>query len=129
MGKTGRGPGNFYEDKLVVQIARVDRLPDGVSAIVATGDLQGYEHFKYQKSDSLRLLGEWLPAFLKDSVLPELRLPAGKIGVLLAGDLYTVPDLDKRGGSGLVTSVWESFGQHFSWVVGVAGKRRSQILF
>lgn len=115
------GPGEFYEDKLPVQVARVDKLPDGVAAIIATGDLQGREHFKYQTSASLRLLGEWIPSFLKDSVLPRLALPEGKIGVLLAGDFYTLPNLDKRGGSGLVTSVWESFGKHFSWVVGVAG--------
>ncbi len=39
----------------------------------------------------------------------------------MAGDFYTVPALDKRGGSGDVTSVWQAFGEHFSWVVGVAG--------
>jgi 3',5'-cyclic-AMP phosphodiesterase len=115
------GPGKFYEDKLPVQVARVDKLPEGVAAIIATSDLQGREHFKYQTSGDLRLLGEWIPAFLKDSVLPRLALPEGKIGVLLAGDFYTVPSLDKRGGSGLVTSVWDAFGEQFSWVVGVAG--------
>ena len=45
----------------------------------------------------------------------------GGIGVLLAGDLYTVPALDRRGGSGDVTAVWRAFGDEFSWVVGVAG--------
>lgn len=117
----GRGHGNFYEDKLPIEVAWVDQLPEGVSAIVATSDLQGREHFQFQTSDSLRLLGEWLPAVLCESVLPMLELPQGKIGVLLAGDFYTVPKLDKRGGSGLVVSVWEEFGRNFSWVVGVAG--------
>ncbi|MEZ6040302.1 MAG: hypothetical protein R3C20_07335 [Planctomycetaceae bacterium] len=43
------------------------------------------------------------------------------MGVILAGDFYTVPNLDKRGGSGDVTSVWQAFARQFKWVVGVAG--------
>ena len=117
----GRGPGQYYEDILPVELAWVDQLPDGVVAIVVTSDLQGREHFKHQTGPQLRLLGEWLPQLLAESILPELSLPAGRIGVFLAGDFYTVPALDKRGGSGDVTSVWQAFGQHFSWVVGVAG--------
>ncbi len=117
----GRGVGNHYEDKLPVQVATVDKLPDGLAAIVVTGDLQGREHYQYQTSASLRLLGEWLPQVLCDDVLPSLGLPAGRIGALLAGDFYTVPNLDKRGGSGDVSEVWNTFGRWFSWVVGVAG--------
>jgi Icc-related predicted phosphoesterase len=45
----------------------------------------------------------------------------GNTGVFLAGDLYTVPALDRRGGSGDVRAVWEAFGDEFSWVIGVAG--------
>lgn len=117
----GRGPGQYYEDILPVELAWVDQLPDGVAAIVVTSDLQGREHFKYQIGPQLRLLGEWLPQVLAESILPGLSLPAGRIGVFLAGDFYTVPALDKRGGSGDVTPVWQAFGEHFSWVVGVAG--------
>ncbi len=117
----GRGPGQYYEDILPVELAWIDKLPDGLSAIVVTSDLQGREHFKYQTDSQLRLLGEWLPQVLADSILPGLSLPAGRIGVLLAGDFYTVPSLDKRGGSGDVDSVWQAFGEHFNWVVGVAG--------
>jgi hypothetical protein len=47
--------------------------------------------------------------------------PADQVGVLLCGDFYTVPNLDKRGGSGDVTSVWNAFANEFSWVIGVAG--------
>ncbi len=43
------------------------------------GDLQGREHYHYQTSASLRLLGEWLPQVLCDDVLPSLGLPAGRI--------------------------------------------------
>ncbi len=77
--------------------------------------------FKHQTGPQLRLLGEWLPQILAESILPGLPLPAGRVGVLLAGDFYTVPSLDKRGGSGDVDSVWQAFGEHFHWVVGVAG--------
>jgi hypothetical protein len=68
-----------------------------------------------------RLLGEVLPLQLVDEVLPQLQLPPGEVGILLAGDFYTVPALDRRGGSGDVTSVWRAFADAFAWVVGVAG--------
>ena len=117
----GQGPKTSSVDRLPVQIATVDQFPDGLAAIIVTSDLQGREHYQYQVSGALRLLGEWLPSVLKNSVLPLLNIRKGRIGVLLAGDFYTVPGLDKRGGSGDVTSVWEAFAQCFSWVVGVAG--------
>ncbi len=104
-----------------MELAWVDQLPDGVAAIVVTSDLQGREHFKHQTGSQLRLLGEWLPQVLAESILPGLSLPTGRIGVFLAGDFYTVPARDKRGGSGDVTTVWQAFGEYFSWVVGVAG--------
>ncbi|MHC4404283.1 MAG: metallophosphoesterase family protein [Planctomycetota bacterium] len=117
----GRGPGGFYEDRLPVQEAVVDRLPDGVSSIIATGDLQGRERFQDSPNGRLRLLGEALPSRLAVEVLSSLGLKDNGIGVLLAGDLYTVPALDRRGGSGDVTAVWKAFGDESSWVVGVAG--------
>ena len=61
----------------------------------------------------------------RKSVLPGLGLSQGKIGVLLTGDLYTVPELDMLGGSGDVTAVCEAFGLHFAWVVGVTGNHDS----
>jgi Icc-related predicted phosphoesterase len=67
------------------------------------------------------LLGEVLPLQLVNDILPQLSLPSGKIGVLLAGDFYTVPALDKRGGSGDVSDVWRAFADQFDWVAGVAG--------
>jgi len=92
----------------------VDALPDGVSAIAVTSDMQGREGGKKN-----RLLGE--------VVSEELRLLAdvGDIphmnGVLLAGDLYDYPDCHKLGGSGDVTDVWNAFGKDFEHVIGVHG--------
>lgn len=118
----GRGPGQFYEDRVPVHVARVDQLPDGVSAIVATADLQGGERFDDSVGGPPRLLGEVLPQRLVREVLLTLGIRmAYQIGVFLAGDFYTVPALDQRGGTGDVTSVWQAFAQSFSWVVGVPG--------
>lgn len=117
----GRGPGGFYEDRLPIVEAVVDRLPEGVNAIVATADLQGRERFEDSPNGVPRLLGEGLPSRLAVEILPRLGLDTRSIGILLAGDLYTVPALDRRGGSGDVRAVWEAFGDAFSWVVGVAG--------
>jgi len=92
----------------------VDALPDGVSAIAVTSDLQGRED-----GEANRLLGE--------VVSEELRLLAdvGEIprvnGVLLAGDLYDYPDCHKLGGSGDVTPVWNAFADDFEHVIGVHG--------
>jgi hypothetical protein len=116
----GRKPMAFYEDRLPVLAGFVEGLPDGVAAIVATSDLQGRECFAGKRP--IRLLGEVLPALLDEEVLPKFGLPpCGEMGVLLAGDFYTVPALDRRGGTGDVTEVWQAFGDRFAWVAGVAG--------
>lgn len=118
----GRGPGQFYEDRLPVHVARVDRLPDGMSALIATADLQGRERFEDSSGGAIRLLGEALPQRLRREVLPALSLgETDPVGVLLAGDFYTVPALDKRGGTGDVTSVWKAFADSFEWVAGIPG--------
>lgn len=120
----GRGAGNFYEDRLAVHRGVVDRLPAGLDALLVTADLQGRERFQDRKAkdEPLRLLGEVLPERLMTEFLPEWGVPPdAKIGVLLAGDFYTVPALDRRGGSGDVTSVWTAFANEFAWVAGVAG--------
>jgi Icc-related predicted phosphoesterase len=117
----GRGPGDYFTEFLPVHRGYVDALPSGLAAVIATGDLQGRETFQSSAGNSPRLLGEVLPLHLVSEILPELDLPQGNTGVLLAGDFYTVPNLDKRGGSGDVTLVWEAFAREFRWVVGVAG--------
>ncbi len=117
----GKGPGGFYREILPVQTGLVDQLPEGLDAVIATADLQGREAFDTAGGRPLRLLGEVLPRILANEILPELKLDPQRSGVILAGDLYTVPALDRRGGSGDVTSVWQAFGREFQWVTGVAG--------
>ncbi|HUQ70165.1 MAG TPA: metallophosphoesterase [Planctomycetaceae bacterium] len=118
----GRGPGQFYEDRLPVHLARVDRLPEGVTALVATADLQGRERFEDAPNGSIRLLGEALPQRLVKEVLPALSLNvSGQVGVLLSGDFYIVPALDQRGGTGDVSRVWHAFAESFAWVAGIPG--------
>jgi len=95
-------------------------LPDGVEVIVTAADLQGRELITGRDCPP-RLLGEVLADEL--AVLSELgELPRlDKIGVILAGDLFARPELDRRGGSGDVRQVWNAFACRFRWVVGVAG--------
>jgi len=86
---------------------------DSLDAIVCCSDLQGVV--------SGRLLGvavaNHLAELADDGVLP----PAARTGIVLAGDLYSVPAANKRGGFGGVATVWEEFASLFPWVVGVAG--------
>jgi 3',5'-cyclic-AMP phosphodiesterase len=117
----GRTPGGYYRDELPVYLADVDQFPAGLSAIIATGDLQGRVWPDGNRGTGLPLLGERLPDILCETVLPQLELSPSEVGVLLAGDFYTVPDLSKRGGSGDVRDVWTAFGRRFAWVAGVAG--------
>jgi Icc protein len=117
----GTGGRCSFVDRLPIHHGFVDILPAGVSAIIVTADLQGRESLAISAGVPLRLLGESLPKRLAAEVLPCLDIPPGVIGVLLAGDFYTVPALDKRGGTGDVSSVWAAFANEFDWVVGVAG--------
>ena len=117
----GRGRGDFYVDQLPIHEALVDRLPDGIQAIVAAADLQGRERFQDSLGGPLRLLGEILPDRLRDEVLASRGVSPDQSGVLLAGDFYTVPDLSRRGGTGDVTAIWQAFADEFAWVAGVAG--------
>ncbi len=51
----GRGPGQYYEDILPVELAWVDQLPDGVAAIVVTSDLQGREALQASDRPSIAI--------------------------------------------------------------------------
>jgi len=92
----------------------VDALPDGISAISVTSDLQGRE-----AGCRNRLLGEVVSEELK--LLADVGDISPVNGVVLAGDLYDYPDCYKLGGSGDVTDVWNVFASGFEHVVGVHG--------
>ena len=97
----GHGPGGFEEVRLPVLEAAVDHLAESVEAIVATGDLQGRERFEDAGGSPLRLLGEVLPGWLAETLFARDGYPRpDQDGVWLAGDLYTAPALDRRGGTG-----------------------------
>ncbi len=94
--------------------AIVDRLPKGISSIIATSDLQGREI-----GIENRLLGEVVSEEL--ALLQELEeIPKINL-IMLAGDLYDYPDCRKLGGTGDVTSVLNSFAENFDVVIGVHG--------
>lgn len=93
-------------------------LADELDALIACSDLQGISPGPGGRSDLLGVhIAEILEELAVDSIIP----PAARIGVLLAGDLYSVPAANKRGGYGDVSDVWVAFAERFAWVAGVAG--------
>lgn len=107
---------------LPIFVATVDSLPSGTEAIIATADLQGRGLFDESTGQGLPLIGEILPRWLAEEILPGLGLPnSDKIGEWLCGDFYTDPTLAKRGASGDVTEVWREFRSCFAWLAGVPG--------
>lgn len=104
---------------LAVQRARVRGLPDGLDAVIATSDLQGI--VPDPRTRAATLLGVAVADLLEELAFDEVLPPAARTGVLLAGDLYSVPEANQRGGHGDVSTVWEAFAGPFAWVAGVAG--------
>lgn len=105
--------------RLSIVRGRVRGLPDELDAIVATSDLQGVVPDPRTRASTLLgvAVAEQLEELAFDGVLP----PLARTGVVLAGDLYSVPGADKRGGHGDVADVWRAFAERFAWVAGVAG--------
>ncbi|MFT3698716.1 MAG: hypothetical protein QM831_36555 [Kofleriaceae bacterium] len=99
--------------RLDISLASVGPLADELDAIICCSDLQGMLQGE--------LLGvavaDHLAQLVEERVLP----PAMRTGVILAGDLYSVPAANQRGGYGDVAIVWDAFAQHFAWIAGVAG--------
>ncbi|MBK9035686.1 MAG: metallophosphoesterase [Myxococcales bacterium] len=104
---------------LVVERARVRGLPPDLDAVIATSDLQGIVIEPHTRASILLgvATAELLAELAFDGVLPA----ADHTGVVLAGDLYSVPAANKRGGHGEVAPVWAAFAESFAWVAGVAG--------
>lgn len=108
-----RSGGGTEVSRLEVLRGHVDELAGELDAIICTSDLQGMVN------------GELLGVAVVDLLveLAERRaIPrCARTGIILAGDLYSVPAANKRGGFGDVATVWSAFGYTFPWVVGVAG--------
>jgi Icc-related predicted phosphoesterase len=99
-------------------MVETEGLPSSLDALLITGDLQGVVETPFGN----QLLGIGLSTFYKD-LASQGKVPCpSRTGVVLAGDLYSVPEGNKRGASGDVRDVWVSFlDQGFRWVAGVQG--------
>jgi hypothetical protein len=115
------GPGGVPQNvQLGVDRLRVDRLPAGCDALLAAGDLQGVAPSPLGGDPELLgiALADYLGVWADSGLLP----PAGRVGVLLTGDLYSAPGADRRGTSGAVLDVWLAFAAAgCPMVFGVAG--------
>lgn len=112
--------GGTDSESLAIVRGRVDRLPDGLAALVVASDLQGIAP-NWELGGESELLGVEVARVVR-SLGDAGQLPSGDdTGVVLAGDLYSVPEANKRGGMGDVRTVWEAFAQRFQWVAGVPG--------
>lgn len=108
----------YRRDTLPFLRGRVTGLPEGFPALVVTADLQGRSDFG---DTDETLLGVQVA-----DELPEIQEAAGlpdpfDCPVFLAGDLYTLPNAAKRGGTGNVRLVWQVMSEVFASVAGVAG--------
>jgi 3',5'-cyclic-AMP phosphodiesterase len=101
---------------LPVERLFTDALPEGLSALLVTSDLQGHA----RNGNGQVLLGIAL-AEAMGAYCAANGIARAAVGVLLAGDLYAIDDLRQRGGVGDVRPVWRAFAQHAGFVAGVAG--------
>lgn len=104
---------------LLVARGRARGLPADLDALVLASDLQGIVRAPGGAAQVLLgvAVAEVLAQLADDGAIP----PAARTGVILAGDLYSMPDAAKRGGHGDVTAVWEAFADRCAWVAGVLG--------
>ncbi|GAA2564726.1 metallophosphoesterase [Winogradskya consettensis] len=115
------GPGSFPQNvHLTVERLRVDKLPAGCDAVLATGDLQGIASPPLGGDAGLLgiAIADYLAVWAESGLLPE----PDRVGVLITGDLFSAPGADRRGASGTVFDVWLAFAAAgCSMVAGVAG--------
>ena len=112
-----RGGGTAV-DRLPVQRAAIGPLGDELDAIVVCSDLQGMVSGHAGEAE---LLGVHVADVIEELAFDRVLPPAARTGVILAGDLFSVPEANKRGGRGRVADVWRAFAERFAWVAGVAG--------
>jgi 3',5'-cyclic-AMP phosphodiesterase len=107
-------------ESALVPIVRgvISGLPGSLDGLILASDLQGRVP---DESGELHLTGVAVAEVLEGLSLEGAVPPLDRCGVVLAGDLFSVPDASKRGGFGDVEPVWRAFQQRCAWVVGVAG--------
>jgi hypothetical protein len=104
--------------RLPIVTGTIVGLAGELDAIVCCSDLQGIVRGADAQSELLGIaVADQLAELAYDKAIP----PVARTGVVLAGDLYSVPAANKRGGYGKVADVWRAFADHFAWVAGVAG--------
>ncbi|MEZ4427740.1 MAG: hypothetical protein R3A51_08655 [Nannocystaceae bacterium] len=108
----GRG---VREAVITTLFGRVDALPGRLQGLVLTSDLQARE-----RGGAGRAIGVALAEQLV-GVCRGRGLAPSRVGVVLAGDLYTAATLERRFGVGDVSDVWDAFAARFAWVTGVLG--------
>ena len=113
-----RGGGSTVET-LEITRAHTRGLPDSLDAIVVTSDLQGI--VPDPRTSEPALLGVCVAKALEALAFRHVLPPLDRTAAVLAGDFYSVPTADKRGGFGDVACVWQAFSERFAWVAGVAG--------
>ncbi len=102
------GPGGLPQNvQLSVERLSLDTLPAGCDALLTAGDLQVVAPSPLGGDPQLLgiALADYLGLWAESGLLP----PAGRVGVLLTGDLYSAPGADRRGASGPVVDVWLAF--------------------
>jgi Icc protein len=115
-----RSGGGTEVARLELLGAQVDRLPQGLDGLLVTSDLQGMAPSRWAGEAVLLgcALAEQLLDWERERLIPRLE----RLGVVLAGDLFSAPGADKRGATGDVRPVWEAFRQvGCGRVSGVAG--------
>ena len=110
--------GGTVVERLPIVRAFVGPLAEELDAIVACSDLQGIVR---GPEGAATLLGVEVAAVLEELAFDGALPPAARTGVILAGDLFSVPAANQRGGFGGVIDVWRAFAGCFAWVAGVAG--------
>lgn len=110
-----RARGATERDVIPVHVGRVDRLPGEMQALIVTSDLQAREAAPTNRSIGV------VVAEAMEPLVRRQRLDPRRVGVILAGDLYTSATLHRRFGVGDVSDVWDAFAARFRWVTGVLG--------
>lgn len=94
-------------------------LPGDLDALLLISDLQGHADPKLNGGRPGQLVGEYFPEFYLEHYRAHAWPGPEKVGVVLAGDLFALPD--RRGGLGETRAVWRAMSQTFRWCVGVLG--------